>query len=215
MNKALGVIALIVGLVSAIIGLYQTFLFSHLPQVRARYACGGGHDTNVMEFLRDLDVNSGQVVMLDFNMCASDFNREVRGSAVTRFFDGETFLQAAGVDTKRNWPRSEAEWDRATSVIDDRLSVGVVSMRDISRDNGMRVTLSGIGQTANPFSSLTEGSEGVDNASGPFQISIVSQYESFEYMISPAPVTDRLAAEVRCARRDWPAFAKALACPFF
>lgn len=212
--RLIAAIAGFVGFLSAALGLYQTFAFNHLPRIQGYYHCGGGNGSNVMEFLRDLDRYNGQVVMLNFQMCAADFDREVHVSSITRFFEGETFLEAVGVDTQRNWPPNESEWDRATTVIDARLSGGEVSMRDIMRDNGMHVTLSGIGQTANPFSSITVGSEGVDVAAGPFQISIVSGGEAMEYMISPAPITDRLPAAVRCARRDWDQLIKFLVCPF-
>ncbi|MCI0627704.1 MAG: hypothetical protein L0387_39645 [Acidobacteria bacterium] len=212
--RRLATLAAVVGFISAALGLYQAFAMDHLAQIAGYYECRGGGETNLFEFLRDLDDHAGEVVMLQLQMCAFGFNRHVTEGSVVRRFEGETFLEAVGIEPSGfGW--KQGDWDRVTPIIEDKLSGGNVTLLDVSWDNGIGLVVVGAGQTSNPYSSVTLGSEGSDQASGPFQISKQNTGESFTFVLSPAPVTDRLAAQVRCARRVWPKLVRFAVCPFF
>lgn len=209
----IGRLAGVVGFISAALALYQWFAIGHLPEVEGHYECGGGYDTNVFEFIKALDTHAGEVVMLRFQMCEDGFARTVRGDSVERRFESETFVEAAGIDPRSFEWRQEG-WDRVTPLIEDKLSRGTVTMSEVSWDNGIGLVVVGENQTTNPYSTVSLGSEGVDSAYGPFQISKQRRSESFAFVLSPAPTTDRLRTQVRCARQELPLWLRSVYCPF-
>jgi hypothetical protein len=209
----LGKLAGVIGFLSAALALYQWFAIGHLAEVEGRYECGGGYDTNVFEFIKALDTHAGEVVMLRFQMCAQGFARKVTGESVERRFESETFVEAAGIDPGSFEWRQEG-WDRVTPLIEEKLSLGTVTMREVSWDNGIGLAIVGQNQTTNPYSAVSLGSEGVDSAYGPFQISKQRRNEGFTFVLSPAPATDRLRTQVRCAREELPLWLRSVYCPF-
>ena len=212
--RRVGLIAGAVGFASASLGLYQWFAIGHLPVIEGYYACrGGGRGTNVFEFIKALDTYAGEVVMLRFQMCEEGFARTVNGDSVARRFESETFVEAAGIDP-RSFEWREEGWNRVTPLIEEKLSKGTVSFSEVSWDNGIGLVVVGRDQTTNPYSTLSLGSEGVDSAYGPFQVSKQHGNESFSFVLSPAPTTDRLRTQVRCAAQKLPLWIRSVYCPF-
>ncbi len=144
------------------------------------------------------------------------FERRTENDYVGWQFDSSTFeaeLERADLNQHGS---SQGDWEAKTRVIENQFPIRGTSWSDLNSivDNGMGVRIRGTGQTANPFSSFEIETEGHDIAQGPNQISISNRDAHEVYWLSPAPMTDRLAAQVRCAERSWPTALKFFVCPF-
>lgn len=225
-----GMIAGAIGLFSAVVGLVQAFSFEHLDTVTCHYIQPGDADNDMLACVRDIPENAGNVVMLDWQTYVGEphprsepewprrrpFSRHEEESFIDWYFSGcddfalELNRTCAVLDTAQNaW----VDDPQVKAMVEAQFSTSGAPLPNFP-DNGMSIRISGNGQTTNPFSSF-ETTEGWDVAHGPYQVSRRPGDGSVTYSLSPAPMTDSLSAQVRCAERDWPDWMKFLACPFF
>ena len=225
-NKIIQLI-LFVGFLSAI----QAFSFEHLDRVECHYYAD---ESNMMDCLRDLNSHVGEVVVLDWDTYVGSeipssnpewkrrrpFERRIEQNYVGWHFEGCTFAQEINrsCTVKCNMTTgvcTNNDWESTTRILDAKFSRGRTTWADLPLpDNGLSVRIQGNGQSANPYSSFEIETEGLDIAQGPFQISMSNRDANFILWLSPAPMTDSLASQVRCARRDWPYLLKFFVCPF-
>lgn len=222
--KTWAMIVAVVGFVSATVGLIQAFSFDHLATVECHHFGPRDNDSDMLDCLHDLEANAENVVMLDWHTYAGaelpqsspewrrrfPFERRVEDDYVGWQFEGLTFASEINRACAER-----CDWD-ALGPIEQHFSNRGTSFSDIDSigDNGMGVRIRGSGQSVNPFSSFEIETEGSDIAQGPYQISMSNRDAHEVFWLSPAPMTDRLAAQVRCAERDWPAALKFFVCPF-
>ena len=232
MKKMIIPILGLVGFISAIITLTQAYSFVHLPKVEGHYYHSDLDNNSVFEFLFDVRANVGNVVMLDFQMYVGreivgrgnerhPFRRRTEGKSVGWYFHPCSFADEVGRQcafTSKEWEGSaRVYWRETANMLEEKFSNGRISWNEldaITPDNGLTVLIEGSGQNTNPFSSFEMNTEASDIASGPFQISMSNRDANFILRLSPAPFTDGLSAQVRCAKRDWPYAVKFLLCPF-
>lgn len=225
MAKTIVTLAAVVGFISAAVGLIQVFSFHQLPVVVCHhYPNDAGEDTSstMLPCLRDLQNNVDETVLLDWATYTGDnfvnefnvpmgkpFGRQRDGESLTFGFDYCTFAWELGSRCDR------VSHDQITEVFSD----GTISA-DASglSDNGFAVEIFGDRAGISPLTNVqweaqVELAPTLDIASGPFRVTRLSGH-SRTYRLSPAPMTDVLERQVRCARRDWPPIAKFLLCPF-
>jgi hypothetical protein len=227
MAKRWGIIVAAVGFISACVGLAQAFSFDHLQVIRCEYDGPAMRSSNMAECVNQLTSNVAQVVDLRLSMYSADggyenadytrpFARHELADAVQWTFTEDTFAhEVAG---------STTHVDRGDlRILSYDTSAIAAHFPDYQRlkdqmaafPSGIILEVPTTRQTANPFSRV-ELVKGLppDVLEGPFQISVRQVDETIVLTVSPAPMTDHLAAEVRCAKRDWPMWLKFLACPF-
>lgn len=232
-NRTFVTLAAVVGFASAVVGLAQAFSFTHLRRIECHHSdpALGQRDVSgaMLPCLRDIQDSVDGTVLLDWETYVAEdrtnqygelvgipFDREVEDGSVSFQFDyASVALEAATTvgDTQNS--------EEAFSKIDHLLSSDGYSVREayFLSDNGIALTIyTNGGAGSNPFSVVELGRWGgadsiVDQATGPFQVTLLTG-DARHYRLSPAPVTDDLAREVRCARREWPDWMKFFVCPF-
>lgn len=224
-------IAGVVGFLSAAIALVQAFNFTHLDRIECSTL---GDRGRMMNCVYDLNSHIGEVVMLDWQTHVGDplpgsnenwqrrrpFERRTEDDWVGWQLEPCTFATEIGRECaftgdQYNSGMATAYWEQTARRLEARFSDGALRWEDMPfPDNGLSVRIRGHGQVANPYSSFEIETEGYDIARGPYQISMSNRDANFVLWLSPAPMTDTLPAQVRCAERDWPQILKFFACPF-
>lgn len=222
MNTRFAFISAAVGLAASVITLIQAFSFTHLPALQGRYFGPGVKGNALLEFLAGIKAHEGNVVMLDLTMLpvsAHPFGRTADDDSVRWFFDSCAFAELLPRKCAfSRWTEADkADWEQTARLIETNFSSGGGSWKEVHDampDNGMAVKIIGAHQSVNPFSQLIINSEDADVAIGPYQVSITNQDGEALVLLSPAPASKELAAEMRCAKRTWPFAVKFVLCPF-
>jgi len=219
-------IAAIVGFAASIVGLIQAFSFNHIETVTCHYTSQQDEQSTVLECLRGLNANAGDVVMLDWQTYVGEirepgwdepyrlpFERRVSPDWVRWQFGASQFCEQLGV-SEQNCSGDDNFHGRVVPMLNERFSQNDTTWYDAGvLNNGLSVTISLGIRGANPFSTVGQIEE-YDVAQGPFQISFENSDNAGRLWLTPAPMTDALAQQVRCARRDWPGIIRFVVCPF-
>lgn len=230
-NRGFVAVAAAIGFASAVVGLVQAFSFSHLRRIECQYIPEAtvGHSRALLPCLREIQQSVDEVVLIDWvtyvgesrtnaygERVAIPFERRATDEAVSFHFDYLTLSTEVGavVEDTGNADQAFREIDRAFAG--DGVSVQNL---DFLSDGGFVLTIyTGGGAGTSPLTIVElnrfDGWSGmVDQATGPMQVTLLAG-DSRHYRLSPAPVTDDLAKQVRCAQREWPEILKFIACPF-
>jgi hypothetical protein len=209
----------VVGFASAAVGLVQAFSFEHLERVKCS-------EVEALECLAGIANHKESIILLNWDMLAYDgranpdmlgyvtlgpFKRKEQGELVAWIFHDLEFVRGLGMSVD-DWTRASTH-DRVRRIIEQRLSRNGTRLEDTQMPNN-GIVLSFVWKAgANPFM-IMDNVEGNDVFRGPFQITYISNDLSDHYTLTPAPMTDSLGKQVRCANRDWTPLAKFFLCPF-
>ncbi len=211
----------LVGLVASLLGIWQVFSFEQLEPV----ACS---EERLFECLQSSISNSGRTVLLNLKLPVSSnehpngFKRRLTEGWVGWHFDSCNFAERVGRRCTFTSEESEdgteqREWTETVRLIEGAFSDGTISWSQLKPqipDNGLSIRILTDGQEINPHVSFELNTEDSDIASGPYQISSTNRDGNRIFWLAPAPYTERLGPQVRCAQRQWPTVVKALVCPF-
>ena len=229
------------GLFGTAVGLVGAFSFQQLQTVTCNIPQPPDRG-NIIDCLHDIRVSAGDVVLLDWTSYIGEpmpegwepqrypFLRRIDGASISWGFDLEAIAVEACDRHPSEYParRGQCGWIGSSegygateALVAARYSAKGLSYRDIGvPDNGLGVTIVGGDQSVNPFSSFHSGvyretwAGTLDRAEGPYQITLTSEDAFDSFRLSPAPMTDELARQIRCSRREWHALVRFIVCPF-
>ncbi len=216
-------IVTVVGFASAVIGLIRAFSFNHYESVVCHYEAP--KKTNIFECIDRIIRNNENVILLNLEINQSrilpsgrsveTFSNMLLGKYMVYKFDMESWCHELGlscpgtVEGYRTWHEKVSQTD-----LKYNFSANGTDFANIPFGHyGTWLYLMLDEHTLNPYSDAHVDA-GIVIASGPFQVSKSNDDGLDEITLTPAPMTDSLSSEVRCARRAWPKYAKFFLCPF-
>lgn len=213
MNMNWKSIVVVVGFASAVVGLIRAFSFNHYEAIVCNYEAP--KKTNILECLDRIIRNNEQVILLKLEISSGAFSRTQQGKYAIWEFLPVNWCQELGLSCSDDKKDGTRIWqEKVFPNLKYNFSANGTSYTDVPFGHyGTFLYLMLDEHTLNPYSDA-HADAGIDIANGPFQVSKSNDDGVDKITLTPAPMTDSLGREVRCARKEWPKYVKFFLCPF-
>lgn len=233
MSSIFGKIATLIGLITGVLALLQTFSVDPLPSVNLVVICAPPNPMSTMfNFIEKLNAHKGEVVYLKLNYDAGckkwKYPRQVSEDRNTVNYE-ISWVDLARTDGLLKGAPKGSQYEEISRWMEKRFwgnlptlklemirnhSYGAVDPRNIELFNALGITINSK-PILNPMVSAKFNIEGLfDQASGPFSVSYSKGDGTHGYELTPAFVDNDLRKRVKCTLKDWSKAKRFLLCPF-
>lgn len=204
-------IVVVVGFASAVVGLIRAFSFNHYEVIVCNYEAP--KKTNILECLDRIIRNNENVILLHLEISSEAFSKTQKGKYAVWQFQEDDWCRELGLSCP-DTDDGMRTWHEVRPNLKYNFSANGTDWADVPFGHyGTNLYLMLDEHTLNPYSDAHMDA-GIDIANGPFQVSQSNDDGLDKITLTPAPMTDSLGREVRCARKAWPKYVKFFLCPF-
>lgn len=211
---------------AAIVTIYAFFNIDQFEEIDFSYSCDAAAPQPVFRFVNQIYQNRGKTVLLNLQI-ASDcersigkktFRRKQNQNSVRWSFEQCDLAEMWGIKCSYPLNAPQSVWDTYYDLMNARFGGDGVKFKqylDVVPDNGLSIELLTNRNGTNALSWVQFQTEDYDVAHGPFQIRVGNNDGHNNILLSPAPHSDRLNAQVACAQSNFPEMLRGVVCPFY